>query len=91
MRGGHNIDPAAIEDVANRYAGVEVSAAVGMPDQYAGEVPMLFVVPAPGVEIDLDRLRSHLDQNVHERAARPRSILVMGRTAADRGGKNIQA
>ena len=40
------LDPAAIEDVANDFAGIHVSAAVGMPDQYAGEVPVLFVVPA---------------------------------------------
>lgn len=87
VRGGHNIDPAAIEDVANRFTGVEVSAAVGMPDQYAGEVPVLFVVPAPGVEIDLDRLRCHLDQHVHERAARPRSISVVGELPLTAVGK----
>ena len=33
-----------------------MSAAVGMPDQYGGEVPALFVVPAPGVRIDLEAL-----------------------------------
>ncbi len=77
VRGGHNIDPAAIEDVANRFAGVQISAAVGMPDQYAGEVPALFVVPSPGVEIDLDAVRRHLDENVHEPPARPRSVLVI--------------
>ena len=77
VRGGHNIDPAAIEDVANRFAGVQISAAVGMPDQYAGEVPALFVVPSPGAEIDLDAVRRHLDENVHEPPARPRSVLVI--------------
>lgn len=77
VRGGHNIDPAAIEDVANRFAGIQISAAVGMPDQYAGEVPTLFVVPSPGVELDLDAVRRHLDENVHEPPARPRSVLVI--------------
>ena len=48
VRSGHNIDPAAIEDVANQFEGVQISAAVGMPDQHAGEVPALFVVPKPG-------------------------------------------
>ena len=41
VRSGHNIDPAAIEDVANAFPGVQISSAVGMPDQYAGEVPIL--------------------------------------------------
>ena len=33
VRGGHNIDPAAIEDVANVFPGVQMSSAVGMPDR----------------------------------------------------------
>ncbi|MEY9750595.1 acyl-CoA synthetase (AMP-forming)/AMP-acid ligase II [Bradyrhizobium japonicum] len=53
VRSGHNIDPAAIEDVANAFPGVQMSSAVGMPDAYAGEVPVLFVVPSPGQTIDL--------------------------------------
>jgi len=77
IRGGHNIDPAAIEDVANQYPGVQISAAVGMPDQYAGEVPALFVVAAPGAVVDLDALRRHLELNVHEPPARPRSVLLI--------------
>lgn len=77
VRSGHNIDPAAIEDVANRFPGVHISAAVGMPDQYAGEVPALFVVPAPGSRIDLDGLKAHLEAGVHEPPARPRSVLVI--------------
>ena len=31
IRGGHNIDPAAIEDVALRFPGVGLAAAVGRP------------------------------------------------------------
>ena len=77
VRSGHNIDPAAIEDVANPFEGVQISAAVAMPDAYAGEVPILFVVPAPGSTIDLDALRRHLERHVHEPPARPRSILEL--------------
>ncbi|MBL8906001.1 MAG: AMP-binding protein [Rhizobiales bacterium] len=77
IRSGHNIDPAAIEDVANHFPGVQISAAVGMPDQYAGEVPTLFVVPAPGSQINLEALKAHLEANVHEPPARPRSVLII--------------
>tara|TARA_R110002020_G_scaffold16823_5_gene59344 strand:+ start:1645 stop:3537 length:1893 start_codon:yes stop_codon:yes gene_type:complete len=75
VRSGHNIDPAAIEDVANQFEGVEISAAVGMPDQYAGEVPALFVVATAGAELDMAALRRHLETHVHERPAWPRSII----------------
>lgn len=77
VRGGHNIDPAAIEDAVNLFPGVQISAAVGMPDQYAGEVPALFVVPAPGVLLDMKALRDHLNAAVQEPPARPRSVLVI--------------
>jgi enoyl-CoA hydratase/carnithine racemase len=77
VRSGHNIDPAAIEDVANQFDGVQISAAVAMPDQYAGEVPALFVVPAPGAKIDVEQLKRHVDANVQEPPARPKSILVI--------------
>lgn len=75
VRSGHNIDPAAIEDVANQFAGVQISAAVGMPDEYAGEVPVLFVVPEPNVLLDIKALQEFLLDNVHEPPARPRLIL----------------
>jgi len=77
VRSGHNIDPAAIEDVANQFHGVQLSAAVAMPDEYAGEVPALFVVPQPGAAIDLAALAQHLEAHVHEPPARPRSVLVI--------------
>lgn len=75
IRSGHNIDPATIEDVANQFPGIQISAAVGMPDQYAGEVPALFVVPAPGASVDLPALQAYLERHVHEPPARPRSIM----------------
>lgn len=77
VRSGHNIDPAAIEEVANRFEGVQISAAVGMPDQHAGEVPALFVVPRPGHTIDVAALQDHMQTDVHEPPARPRSIQVI--------------
>lgn len=90
VRSGHNIDPAAIEDVANRFDGVHISAAVGMPDQYAGEVPALFVVPAPGAQVDIEALKLHLDANVHEPPARPRSILVIDALPVTAVGKTFK-
>jgi fatty-acyl-CoA synthase len=77
VRSGHNIDPAAIEDVANAFPGVQMSSAVGMPDAYAGEVPILFVVPSPGQTIDLAQLRDHLERNVNEPPAKPKRVVLL--------------
>jgi fatty-acyl-CoA synthase len=77
VRSGHNIDPAAIEDVANAFPGVQMSSAVGMPDAYAGEVPIVFVVPSPGKNIDMPRLREHLERNVNEPPAKPKRVVLL--------------
>jgi len=77
VRSGHNIDPAAIEDVANAFSGVQISSAVGMPDAYAGEVPILFVVPSPNQTIDVARLRDHLELHVNEPPARPKRVVLL--------------
>ncbi|HWA42547.1 MAG TPA: AMP-binding protein [Hypericibacter adhaerens] len=77
VRSGHNINPADIEDVANDFPGVQISAAVGMPDAYAGEVPVLFAVPAPGAELDAGRLQRHMDEHVAEPPARPRRVFLI--------------
>jgi fatty-acyl-CoA synthase len=77
IRGGHNIDPASIEDVALNFPGVGLAAAVGRPDPYAGETPILFVAPAAGQTIDEAALADHR-AGVSEAPARPRTIVVIG-------------
>ncbi len=90
VRSGHNIDPAAIEDVANQFEDVQISAAVGMPDQHAGEVPALFVVPKPGREVNLEALQAHMQQNVPEPPARPRCIKVIDALPVTAVGKILK-
>ena len=77
VRSGHNIDPAAIEDVANEFPGIQMSSAVGMPDAYAGEVPILFVVPSPDQAIDLRLLQDHIERNINEPPANPKRIVLL--------------
>ena len=77
VRSGHNIDPAAIEDVANEFPGVQMSSAVGMPDAYAGEVPILFVVSSPEQTIDLAQLQEHIERNINEPPAKPKRVVLL--------------
>lgn len=77
IRSGHNIDPASIEAVANAHPSVALSAAVGMPDAYAGEVPVVFVTPVAGMTVDEADLARHLKDKVDEPPARPRHIFVL--------------
>ena len=50
IRGGHNIDPSMIEEAMMRHPAVQMAAAVGKPDAYAGELPVGLRDPAPGPE-----------------------------------------
>lgn len=77
IRSGHNIDPSAIEEVANSHPGVNLSAAVGMPDAYAGELPVIFVEPRAGVTLDSAEVLAYVTARIHEPPARPRKVLVI--------------
>ena len=85
VRSGHNIDPAAIEDVANNFAGVQISSAVGMPDQYAGEVPILFVAPAPGQDDRFARPANPSGTQHHGAAGEAQTRRRPGGAAGHRG------
>ena len=77
IRSGHNIDPVAIEEVANAHPAVAVSAAVGMPDGYAGELPVVFVAPSPGHSIDTAELQGFIAERIPEPPAKPRHVFVL--------------
>jgi fatty-acyl-CoA synthase len=77
IRGGHNIDPTGIEDAALAFPGVALAAAVGLPDAYAGETPMLFVTAAPGATIDRAALAEFVERRILEAPARPREIAII--------------
>ncbi|AGP60456.1 hypothetical protein M271_45450, partial [Streptomyces rapamycinicus NRRL 5491] len=48
IRAGENIHPVEVEDVLRTAPGVADAAVVGKPHDVFGEVPVAFVVPAPG-------------------------------------------
>jgi fatty-acyl-CoA synthase len=77
IRGGHNIDPATIEEPLYRLPGVQVAAAVGRPDVYAGEVPEAYVQLQQGADLSPDQLLDHLKHEIGERAAVPKAVFIL--------------
>ena len=59
IRGGHNIHPARIEDLALRHPAIQKAAAVAVPDERLGERVCLVLVA--GGAIDGETLLAHLD------------------------------
>jgi fatty-acyl-CoA synthase len=77
IRGGHNIDPAAIEEPLHRHPAVQIAAAVGRPDMHAGELPVAYVQLKPGTTATEAELAEFLRHEINERAALPKAIRIL--------------
>ena len=77
IRSGHNIDPLMIENAFAQHPAVALAAAVGMPDAYAGELPVCYVALRPGASATEDELHDHAQQTIGERPAWPKQIHIV--------------
>jgi fatty-acyl-CoA synthase len=74
IRGGHNIDPLAIEEVFFQHPAVALACVVGQPDAYAGELPVAYVQVKAGAKADAAELLAFVAARTPERAALPVEI-----------------
>lgn len=77
IRGGHNIDPAVIEQPLHQHSAVLLAAAVGRPDAHAGEVPVAYVQLKPGEAVQESELLRFAREHIAERAAIPKAIRIV--------------
>ncbi|WP_323767416.1 acyl-CoA synthetase [Marinovum sp.] len=77
IRGGHNIDPAEIEDALLSHPAVAMAGAIGQPDAHSGELPCAFVELVAGGNVTEDELMAHCKEHVHERAAIPKHLAIL--------------
>ena len=91
IRGGHNIDPAMIEDALLKHPAVAMVAAVGQPDAHAGELPVAYVTLKPGVSTSPEELVAAARELVPERAAVPVRIEILEQMALTAVGKIAKA
>jgi fatty-acyl-CoA synthase len=77
IRGGHNIDPLAIEEVLHGHPAVEIAAAVGRPDAHAGEMPVAFVQLKTGAQAEPGELHDFARERMTERAATPAEVVIV--------------
>jgi fatty-acyl-CoA synthase len=77
IRSGHNIDPKTIEDALASHPSVQLCAAVGAPDAYAGELPIAFVTLAEGAQVPEAELLAYAAEHVDESPARPKRVIVL--------------
>jgi fatty-acyl-CoA synthase len=77
IRSGHNIDPLMIENALASHPAVALAAAVGMPDAYAGELPVCYVALKLGAVVSEDELQDHAQRTIGERPAWPKQIHIV--------------
>ena len=75
IRGGHNIDPAPVEEILFQHPAVGFAAVVGQPDAYAGELPIGYVQLKPGASVQPGELEDWVRARTPERAAVPVQII----------------
>ena len=77
IRGGHNIDPAIIEEAMMGHASVAFVGAIGQPDAHAGELPCAYVELVSGAQVDIEHLYAFAREKIVERAAVPKHIEIL--------------
>ncbi|MEO1398058.1 MAG: acyl-CoA synthetase, partial [Pseudomonadota bacterium] len=77
IRGGHNIDPAMIEEALAGHPQVAFVGAIGQPDASAGELPCAYVELIDGGSATMDELMAYAEEHVSERAAVPKYLEVL--------------
>ena len=87
IRGGHNIDPAVIEDALLEHREVTAAVAVGRPDAHAGEVPVAYVTLAAGAAATETELRAWAKARVPEPAAAPKRVEIIDAVPVTAVGK----
>ncbi|MEM1074803.1 MAG: acyl-CoA synthetase [Pseudomonadota bacterium] len=87
IRGGHNIDPAEIEEALLHHEAVAFAGAIGQPDAHSGEVPCAFVELVEGASVSEAELLEFCKAHVHERAAQPKHMTIMAELPKTAVGK----
>ncbi|SFP77509.1 acyl-CoA synthetase [Tranquillimonas alkanivorans] len=77
IRGGHNIDPAEIEEALAGHDAVAFVGAIGQPDAFAGELPCAYVELVEGAEVTEADLLAYARDHIHERAAYPKHLEIL--------------
>lgn len=87
IRGGHNIDPALIEEALAGHVEVAFAGAIGQPDAKSGEIPCAYVELVDGSALTVDDLMAYAKEHVPERAAVPKYMEILSELPKTAVGK----
>ena len=87
IRGGHNIDPAIIEEALMGHEAVGFVGAIGQPDAHAGELPCAYVELVKGASATVEDLMAYAAKHISERAAVPKHLEILSELPKTAVGK----
>ena len=90
IRGGHNIHPAHIEDLALAHPRIEKAAVFGVADPRLGEKVCLAYIATDRAEIPADALLDHLDRTGLSRYDMPEFVLALDAFPLTPSGKILK-
>ncbi|MFJ4394486.1 class I adenylate-forming enzyme family protein [Pseudomonas sp. NPDC089395] len=90
IRGGHNIYPAEIENLALRHPGIAKVAAFPVADQRLGEKVCLAIIPVPGATPSSDEILLHLNEVGLSRYDMPEYFLCLEAFPMTASGKILK-
>ena len=77
IRGGHNIDPAVIEEALLGHDAVAFAGAIGQPDAHSGELPCVYVELVAGATVSDEELIEYATNNIGEPGAKPKHLEIL--------------
>jgi acyl-CoA synthetase (AMP-forming)/AMP-acid ligase II len=87
--GGFNVYPAEVENVLLGHDDIGEAAVIGIPDARLGEVPMAWVVPAPGRDPDPGDIIDWSGQRMANYKV-PRRVAVIDALPLNAAGKVVK-
>ena len=90
IRGGRNIYPARIEQLAVRHHAVEKAAAIPFPDERLGERVCLVIMPVNGASLDPEKILKHLDEEGLSKYDMPEYLVEIDDMPLTSSGKVIK-
>ena len=77
IRGGHNVDPAWIEEPLSGHEAVAFVGAIGQPDPEMGELPCAYVELVAGGKAEPSDLMAFADREIGNRLAKPVHVEIL--------------
>ena len=90
IRGGHNIDPALIEEALAGHPAVASVGAIGQPDARSGELPCAYIEMVGGATATAEELSAFAEEHVPERAAVPKHVEILDELPKTAVGKVLK-